>query len=819
MRKRIYAVLLASALTVASINPAYAAEFGDGTEQMEMTEENSPTQKEEETGELFDSGEEAEADLFLSKDEESADSVLKMRDENLYIDMGSARVGYTSSELTGNSEYLENSGDTPLHLQDVKSKYFNVRFDDQTIPANGTVWLYMIPKTGLKQGKYQETIKLRTEEGQEVSLEAVFSVGAQVKQKKAILLDSREITINFYKDKYEEGDYYEEPEEVEWAYLYITNIGTTTVNLNLSKLQYLVTEDSITLEPGEQKEINFKAGFLHLYAGEYQETLHITDDTGAIQEDVSCKISVKGPRKLFTVDKEKMTFKRVQDEKVKEELISVTNHTAEPHALAIKRVYGSEAFEISGLSKDMLNPGETATFTVSPKKDAQKGRYYETLKLCADGGETDYQNIQLSMEVYPKITKLVYGDEEKGIEITKRYGITKERLNDYLAMEAVIMELSDGSVVYPKVSWDWESCPYNPSDKKEQTFEVYGTVTIPAKTGNPDGISLEVPAKIRILAYEPMKRPEIFTNYISGNSAEVILKEYVEEAEGYEFVLSTRKDFLKSQKFSRKEQVLKNVDTFGEIEIPRKDFRNLKAGHYYSACRAYKTEKGKKIYTKWSGVKEFDIKKGKPATPVIKKVTISGNKVTVSVGNIAKNDRYQCILGTKAENGVPIRGKGMSFTQKGSFTVTFESVPAGNYYLGLQSWHEQEDGTYFSDWSKIRKMTVSAKSPARVNMEVCKVSGKKLTVKIPVPGTAEGYEIAVGTSAKKTGYTGTYAYAPTNIRYSKTAKIKKGQKQVTVTFTNMKPGEYYYVGARTYRTENNKKLYSRWSSYGTVRVK
>ena len=53
------------------------------------------------------------------------------------------------------------------------------------------------------------------------------------------------------------------------------------------------------------------------------------------------------------------------------------------------------------------------------------------------------------------------------------------------------------------VTWDLESCSYNPKETKAQNFTVQGTVTLPSGVQNPKGVSQAVAVKVSVKAYTP----------------------------------------------------------------------------------------------------------------------------------------------------------------------------------------------------------------------------------------------------------------------------------------------------------------------------
>ncbi|MDW2799638.1 bacterial Ig-like domain-containing protein [Clostridium boliviensis] len=61
----------------------------------------------------------------------------------------------------------------------------------------------------------------------------------------------------------------------------------------------------------------------------------------------------------------------------------------------------------------------------------------------------------------------------------------------------VILETDQGTVS-TGVTWNVAACSYDPDQKAAQTFEVEGTINLPAKVVNPDGVSLSVTAEVTV---------------------------------------------------------------------------------------------------------------------------------------------------------------------------------------------------------------------------------------------------------------------------------------------------------------------------------
>ncbi|MDK2968669.1 hypothetical protein [Lacrimispora sp.] len=67
-----------------------------------------------------------------------------------------------------------------------------------------------------------------------------------------------------------------------------------------------------------------------------------------------------------------------------------------------------------------------------------------------------------------------------------------------LNLPANVILVTDQGNISAGVTWDLESGTYDPDQKTAQTFAVEGTVNLPAKVLNPDGVSLSVTAEVTV---------------------------------------------------------------------------------------------------------------------------------------------------------------------------------------------------------------------------------------------------------------------------------------------------------------------------------
>lgn len=197
--------------------------------------------------------------------------------------------------------------------------------------------------------------------------------------------------------------------------------------------------------------------------------------------------------------------------------------------------------------------------------------------------------------------------------------------------------------------------------------------------------------------------PAIKTVNVSGNKATVQLSASVEKAQGYDFVIGTDKDCIRTKKYDGGRKNITALKT---------DFKYVQKGTYYAYCHAWKKVDGKKVFGGWSEPFKFTVTATTPATPKIKSVSVKGNTVTVVFNKIKNVTSYDTVLGKKTAND-SIYGKrpvdyGKLVKKSKSNTVVFKNVKKGTYYVGAHAANRTGKGgkKIFGKWSGARKVVV-----------------------------------------------------------------------------------------------------------------
>lgn len=548
----------------------------------------------------------------------------------------------------------------------------------------------------------KETEEVPEVDGEE-SVEAASSGEYSIKiDKKVVQLgyDREAIDYDFNLDLH---DYMEAQEFVN-----ITNTGTKTVHLKYKTTMYdgkVRTGALTTLKPGETYCNEYYMDWGH-YAGTYVNVMDITDESGQIHEQIKCITTVTGPRDMFDIKEKELKLKTKYDgaKAAEKKKIIITNTSKEAYTPIAFSESKDSAFVISKFSKKVLNPGETGYFTISGKKDYLPGYYKERLKICTSENKKDYKLMNAAIRFYPKVVK---------VEPIKSVTYQNAFPADRFFLPNVKLMTSDGKSKSAEVKWDIEHCGYNPKETKEQTFTVHGKAILPAKVGNPDKLSLDVQIQVTVSGYKKVKAPVLETAYAWGDFLSVRMLENAENSSAYRLLIGKTPDFREKKQYVYSFWK-SSLNAYGSHSVYG---HYIAPGHYYCAVKAVNQKNGKNVYSGWSNVLEFDIEPKKPETPVVKSVTVSGNNIKITTGNIAQNAKYRCILSKKSnadkfrdisddKDIVSVTGNKWGKTK----VVSMKGIPKGTYYLHVESWYEERVSngvkTWYSDWSKPRKVII-----------------------------------------------------------------------------------------------------------------
>ena len=248
----------------------------------------------------------------------------------------------------------------------------------------------------------------------------------------------------------------------------------------------------------------------------------------------------------------------------------------------------------------------------------------------------------------------------------------------------------------------------------------------------------------------------------------------------------------------------------GNLKVDNKEFTVTLSEDKKTATVAATT--GNKYYI---GSKEVTVggEVAKVGTPVISSVKVVGNKATVILSGEADGATGYDYVISKANDTTTAR---VDVTKNQVKTTgDFNYVQQGTYYAYCHAWTRNAEGKkVFGEWSNIYPFSVSAITPAQPVITSVKANGTTVTVTYTKAANAEGYDVVLGSAAKKVNG----EYRP--VSYGKLVKKNIKGNVVTATFKNVEKGTYY-AGLHAFNktSEDGKKVFSQWSNVKKVTVK
>ena len=248
----------------------------------------------------------------------------------------------------------------------------------------------------------------------------------------------------------------------------------------------------------------------------------------------------------------------------------------------------------------------------------------------------------------------------------------------------------------------------------------------------------------------------------------------------------------------------------GNLKVDNKDFDVKLSDDKKTATVSATT--GNQYYV---GSKEVTVggEAAKVGAPVISSVKVVGNKATVILSGEADGATGYDYVISKANDTTTAR---VDVTKNQVKTTgDFNYVQQGTYYAYCHAWRRNAEGKkVFGEWSNIYPFSVSAITPAQPVITSVKAKGTTVTVTYTKAANAEGYDVVLGSAAKKVNG----EYRP--VSYGKLVKKNIKGNVVTATFKNVKKGTYY-AGLHAFNktSEDGKKVFSQWSNVKKVTVK
>ena len=253
-------------------------------------------------------------------------------------------------------------------------------------------------------------------------------------------------------------------------------------------------------------------------------------------------------------------------------------------------------------------------------------------------------------------------------------------------------------------------------------------------------------------------------------------------------------------------QCIQTVTVGGAFErsIPYADF-TLSKGQDYFIAFGTESLNGRVIHTDGSITDENGAYL-RPADTKISSYSIDRNKLTVKLAKgCAGAQGYDFVISRKSD--MLKTGKfSKTVSSTGKPQASFRYLAKGTWYVAARSWVLDAQGNkVYGSWTKVKKIKITVVTPQQPKIRDITVKGNTVTVTYTKCKNATGYEILLGTKYKTS--------AGEKYPVKKYVKRTEGKNTVTVTFTNVKKGNWYVTVRSWNRTSKNKsRVYSPYST-------
>ena len=260
-------------------------------------------------------------------------------------------------------------------------------------------------------------------------------------------------------------------------------------------------------------------------------------------------------------------------------------------------------------------------------------------------------------------------------------------------------------------------------------------------------------------------------------------------------------------------QCIQTVTVGGAFEdsIPYADF-TLSKGQDYFIAFGTESLNGRVIHTDGSITDENGAYL-RPADAKISSHSIDRNKLTVKLSKgCAGAQGYDFVI-SKKSNMLQTGKFSKKVSSTGKPQASFRYLAKGTWYVAARSWVLDARGNkVYGSWTKIKKIKITVVTPQQPKIKNITVEGNTVTVTYTKCKNATGYEILLGNKYKTS--------AGEKYPVKKHLKRTEGKNTVTVTFTNVKKGNWYVTVRSWNRTSKNKsRVYSPYSTMKKFKTK
>ena len=348
--------------------------------------------------------------------------------EDQICDFGT--IGSDTEDLEAQFVKITNTGSETLNFLAISPEHFMAEDIEEPLEPGDSINVWVQPRKGLDAGDYDDMVTYQTEEGTEVSFEAKVSVegtGDATDDEpdadnnadatlEAQSLDANTGSLSFsdIEENYTTAN--------ETLSVTITNTGDSTVTLKVPQSEYfdIMAEDGSEAVSGAQiakgESVMFmvhpKAG---LVKGNYSDTLIFSsEEDSEVAAQVTAEVSVKEAKQEqiteVQTDPATINYDSLKEGYDTPESTTVTlTNTGNTTVSLIQPT--AENFNIGDLTASVLDPGDTASFTVTPVTGLTVGSYVDSIQIMRnnDNGEQEVLttvNAAITVSEVEKVYKL-----------------------------------------------------------------------------------------------------------------------------------------------------------------------------------------------------------------------------------------------------------------------------------------------------------------------------------------------------------------------------------------------------------------------------
>lgn len=303
------------------------------------------------------------------------------------LQFGVKNVGYSIDNLS-QSVTITNEGSKEATLKKIQNTKYDVDLPN-TIAPGGTATITITPKENLSVGKHNETITIETDRGATVEVNAEFGVNealnVSLSAKETSIIEGQSTTITANVTGGSENYTYK------W---YVNNNGETSLKGNEVRVS---PNETTTYKVEVSDGIETKTGIV---------TVNVTPATYTIKAEPE-SLDFGGKEEGYKIDKLSKDVKITNTGNTKVTLKDLTN----------------TKYDVVLPTNKEIESGQTATITITPKKDLAVGEHNEAITIATDQGSSVTVNAKFKVNssyVPSKPSKPEQKPEEKpgiGVEV------------------------------------------------------------------------------------------------------------------------------------------------------------------------------------------------------------------------------------------------------------------------------------------------------------------------------------------------------------------------------------------------------------------